>query len=52
MEKHNPEWFRQRAIEKRQQNYKRKKQINEQARRDMEELEELKRQLLKEAQNG
>ncbi len=49
MKKHDSEWFRQRAIEKRRQNDERQKQINEQVRRDMDDLEKLKRQLLKEA---
>lgn len=52
MEKHNAEWFRQRALEKLQRNYERRKQINEQARRDMDDLEKLKCQLLKEAKES
>lgn len=49
MEKHNVEWFKQRAREKRQQaTARRNYQINRQ-RRDLAELEALKAELLREA---
>lgn len=52
MKKHDVEWFKQRAREKRQQTTARRNyQINRQ-RRDLVELEALKNQLLKETKNG
>lgn len=49
MEKHNAEWHKQRAMEKRQRPAARQNYQANRARRDMDELEALKNQLLKEA---